>query len=110
MISIARTFGAPESVPAGEAGAQHVELVPVGAQLPAHVRDDVLHVRVLLDHHLLVHLHGPVAADPPQVVAPQVEQHDVLGPLLLVGQQLFGQRRVLRGRLRRAAGSRRWAG
>ena len=47
----------------------------------------------------LRHLDGARLADPAQVVAAQVDQHHVLGPLLRVGQQLGGQPGVLvRGR------------
>ena len=49
MISIARTFGAPDSVPAGKHGAQHVEARRAPRAAPRDVRDDVHHVRVALD-------------------------------------------------------------
>jgi hypothetical protein len=35
MISIARTLGAPDTVPAGNAGAQHVEAVEPGLSVPS---------------------------------------------------------------------------
>ncbi len=42
-------------------------------------------------------LDRPRPAHPAQVVAAQVDQHEVLGPLLLVGQHLLGQPGVLGG-------------
>jgi len=39
-------------------------------------------------------VHAAGLRDAPDVVAPQIDQHDVLGALLGVGQQLVGKRRV----------------
>ena len=57
-------------------------------QSTAHRRDHVDHVRVALHAHELVDLHAARHADAAEVVAPQVDQHDVLGALLVVGAQL----------------------
>ena len=46
-------------------------------------------------HHEVGHLHGAVFAHAAQVVAPQVHQHDVLGPFLGVRLQVGLQGRVL---------------
>ena len=46
-------------------------------------------------------------ADPAQVVAAQVDEHDVLGPFLRVGEQLGGEPRRRPSGWRRAAGCRR---
>ena len=43
------------------------------------------------------HLHGARRADAAEVVAREVHEHEVLGPLLRVGEELLLQRRVLRG-------------
>jgi hypothetical protein len=45
-------------------------------------------VRVGLDDHQLVHRDRAVLADPPEVVAAEVDEHHVLGALLRVAQQL----------------------
>src|SRR5215213_1227757 len=71
-----------------EARRQHVEGRHPLRQLADHVRDQVHHVGVPLDPHELVHPDGPGAADPAEVVAGQVDQHHVLGPLLLVRLEL----------------------
>ena len=56
MISIARIFGAPESVPAGRQ-ARSASIAPTSvAQRAGDRRDDVHHVRVGLDRHQLVDL------------------------------------------------------
>ena len=52
-------------------------------------------VRVPLDLHHVGELDGVVVGDPADVVAAQVHEHDVLGPLLGIGQQLGGQGTVL---------------
>ena len=53
------------------------------------------HVRVALERHVLRHAHGAEFADAAEVVAPEVHQHDVLGALLLVALQLFGQPQIV---------------
>ena len=51
MICIARTFGAPESVPAGsDARSTSIAVDPL-AQRARDLADDVEDVRVGLDHH-----------------------------------------------------------
>ena len=110
MICIARTLGAPESVPAGSTAAQRVERADPAPQPPDDAGDDVHHVAVVLDDHELVDLDGAVLADPAEVVAAEVDEHHVLGALLLVGEQLVGHPAVLLGASRRAAACRRSAG
>ena len=52
-------------------------------------------VRVALDVHVPLEPHGAGDAHAAEVVAGQVDQHDVLGPLLLRGHQLGGEGVVL---------------
>ena len=58
---------------------------------------------------LTVTVPGP--GDPPEVVAPEVDEHHVLGPLLGVALELLGEQGVLAGidaarpRARRSGGS-----
>jgi len=60
-------------------------------------------VRVDLDRHEAVDRDRAVLAHAPEVVAAEVDEHDVLGALLLVGEQLVGDARVvLDGRAARA--------
>ena len=54
-------------------------------------------VAVALDLHVLAHGDGPGPGDPPDVVAPEVDEHHVLGPLLRVALELLGEQRVLAG-------------
>ena len=55
------------------------------------------HVAVVLDRHEALDLDGPVLAHPPEVVAAEVDEHHVLGSLLGIGEQLFGDPAVLVG-------------
>jgi hypothetical protein len=108
MISIARTFGAPETVPAGKAGGSASSASWPG-ELALDVRDDVHDVAVALEEELVGDLDGADLGDAADVVAAEVEQHQVLGALLRVGEQLGGERLVLvgvapRGACRRSAG------
>ena len=52
---------------------------------------------VALDLHVLAHGHRPRPRDPAQVVAPEVDEHHVLGALLRVALELLGEQRVLAG-------------
>ena len=66
-----------------------------------------MHMRVGLDAHVLIDAHRSADAHPAQVVALQVDQHHVLGALLLIVQQRPDQRGVGLRAWRRAAGCRR---
>src|SRR5262249_2868059 len=79
-------------------GKSHTYGVPrpqVRSKTTGHLADDVHHVRVSLDPHSLRNLHAARLAHPTDIVARQVDQHDVLGAVLIVGDQLSGQRFVL---------------
>ena len=52
----------------------------------------------------------PISRDPADVVAAEVEQHQVLGALLGVGEELGLERQVLGAAWRRAGGCRRSGG
>ena len=75
--------------------AEHVHRAEPLAQRPGDAADDVEDVAVGLDDHQLVDLDRPVLADPAEVVAAEVDEHHVLGPLLRVGEQPLGVRPVL---------------
>ena len=55
------------------------------------------HVAVVLDRHEALDVDRPVLAHPAEVIAPEVDEHHVLGPLLGIGQQLLGDPAVLLG-------------
>ena len=97
MICIARTFGAPESVPAGSAERSASIARDALAQRPGDGGDDVHHVRVGLDRHERLDLDAAGLADAPEVVAAEVDEHHVLGALLRVLEQLARDALVLRG-------------
>ena len=62
---------------------------------PAHVTDQMHDVRVALHHHELRHLDAAEAADPADVVAPEIHEHHVLRPLLRIRPHLVSQPVVL---------------
>ena len=53
------------------------------------------HVRVALDLHELHDVHGARCADPTDVIACEIDEHQVLGALLLIRQHVFRQCRVI---------------
>ena len=81
-------------MPAGSTERSASIALHLGAQLAAHAGDDVDHVRVGLDGHERLDLDGAVLADAAEVVAAEVDEHHVLGALLLVGEQVGGDRDV----------------
>ena len=98
MISMARTLGAPLTVPAGKLALQHGDGIQPGFELAFDVGDDVHDVGVALDGHALGHAHAPDLRHAADVVAAEIHQHDVLGPLLRIGQQVLLQRDILLAR------------
>ena len=105
MISIARGFGAPDSVPAGKQAASTSNAVRSARDAADDGRHDVHDVAVALDRHEVDDLDGARRADAAEVVAAEVDEHEVLGALLRVGEQLGGQRGVLLRRRAAPAGA-----
>ena len=87
MISMARTFGAPTRVPAGKVAANRSNASMPGANLAVHAAHDMHDVAVALDHAVGIDAHRPGGRHPAQIVARQIDQHDVLGVLLGIGEQ-----------------------
>ena len=98
MISMARILGAPGHGTGGEAGAEGVVGRVFGSEAAFHVGHQVHYVGEAFDVHQLGDRHGAGKADPAYVVAAQVDQHDVLGALLLAGLELILQGVVFFGR------------
>ena len=88
----------------GEASPEHVVAGVAALELAGYVGDEVHDVGVALDVHELGYLYGAGQADAAYVVAPEVDEHDVFGALLLVGAQVGLQLQVLSGRV--ASGAR----
>src|SRR3546814_15830743 len=66
---------------------------------------DVHHMAVLLDGELLLHRDRADLADPADIVAAGVEQHQVLRPFLRIAQQPGGEALALVRRVAAAAGA-----
>ena len=84
MISIVRSFGAPVIEPPGKHARTQSTGVRSRSSTPGDRRDQLVHRRVGLDDHELRHAHGVDLADASEVVAQQVDDHQVLGERLLV--------------------------
>ena len=93
---MARTFGAPLTVPAGNVACRSESASSPARRSPVDLRDEVHDVRVALDLEQLGDADGARLADPAEVVARQVDEHQVLGALLLVALELVRER-VVRG-------------
>src|SRR5690606_4803353 len=79
----------------GKHRADHLPRRRIVAQPPAHVADDVVHMRVTLDRHQLVDLHAARHAHATEVVALQIDQHHVFGTLLGMADQFADARGVV---------------
>ena len=64
-------------------------------QLARHIRNEMPYTRMLLGPPQLGHRNAPVAADPPEIVAHEIDDHQVLRPVLRRAEQL---RALVRGR------------
>ncbi len=87
MICIARTFGAPTSVPAGNVGAEQIERILARIELAMHAAHDVHHVAVFLDAAIRLHVHAARGGHTTQVVAREIDEHHVLRILFRIGEQ-----------------------
>ena len=106
MISIARTLGAPLTVPAGNVARSTSTAVVPAREVAGDLAGEVHHVRVALERHQLLDLLGAELHDPADVVAGEVDEHHVLGPLLRVLDELGGQAPVVLLGAAAAAGAR----
>ncbi len=86
-------LGGPGDGSPGEEGGEDPAQGGVGAGL--HLGDQVRHVGVPLHGEKLPHPHGAGKGHPGEVVAHQVHQHGVFGPLLGGGKELLLQEEVL---------------
>ena len=64
------------------------------AKLAFERADEMHHVAVTLDEHQVLHADGAELADATDVVAAEIDEHDVLGDLFLVGAQIGFHRAV----------------
>ena len=63
------------------------------------VGDDVHYVRITFDLHEPRHVDCAWLGDATDVIAAQIDEHDVLGALLFIRQQPFGEGLVFLGRV-----------
>ena len=93
MISMARTFGAPETVPAGK-HARNTSSAP----RPSRSRPSTWLTRCITCEYRSTTMRSGTVTDAvlghaSHVVAAEIHQHAVLGELLLVRQQVLGEAR-----------------
>ena len=81
-------------MPAGKQAISVSRQVRVFHEFAAERRHQVHHVRVAFDDHQFFDLHRAVLADSSEIVAAEIDQHDVFGALLFVGEQLSCERFV----------------
>ena len=85
--------------PDRQRGPQCIESRPPRCEPTGNVRGDVHDVAVPLDRHHVGQFDTAEFSDSADIVATQIHEHDVLGPLLRIGQQLAFQRLIVFNRL-----------
>ena len=88
-------FGRAGHGTGGKAGTERVDHVMRRIEQALDVRHDVHDVAVALDTEALRDLDRPGRCDPADVVAAEIEQHEMLRALLFVGEKVGGERLVL---------------
>src|SRR5712692_3713699 len=73
----------------GKASHQRVQAIHIFAETAAQCGDDVHDVGKTFDGHELLDLDGAVIADAAEIVAAEIDKHDVLGAFFFTGQQFF---------------------
>ena len=97
-ISIARIFGAPVIEPPGNEAASRSKRVAARRRAAGHGRDEVLDGGRPLEAAEARDADGARDADAAEVVAQDVDDHHVLGPVLGAGEELARERPVLLAR------------
>ena len=108
MISMARTLGAPDTVPAGNPAISASTASCFALELSLHIGHDMHDLAVIFEEEAVGDAHAADLRDAADIVAAEVEQHQMLGALLGVGEKLLGERLVFlrRGAARPRAGDR----
>lgn len=88
---MARGFGAPESVPAGNAEVNTSNDVMSGLTPAGDGRADMHDVAESLDVHQGNNLHAFRKAYATQIVTRQIDEHDVFAAFLRIRQQILGE-------------------
>src|SRR6266851_2801778 len=73
----------------GKASHQRVQAIHIFAETATQSGDDVHDVGETLDGHELLDFDGAVIADAAEIVAAEIDKHDVLGAFLFAAEQLF---------------------
>ena len=103
MIFIAATFGAPVIEPPGKHAATRSSACLSGRELPFDGAHELMHARERLDVEQLARAHGARHAALAEIVAQEIDDHDVLGAILGARAQLLGERAVAHAGPSRAA-------
>ena len=82
-------------MPAGKARDKRFERVVAWIEAPGDVGDDVHHLAVIFQEEAVGDLHGAVLRHAPDIVAPEIKQHQMLRAFLRIGEQILGMAAIL---------------
>ena len=89
----------------GECGAHDIEGAAATGEFSRNMRDDVHDMAVALNGHEVGDFHRAVFRDAADIVAGEVDEHEVLGAFLRIGHEIGGVGIVLLNRCSTAAGA-----
>ena len=87
-------FGSAAEGAGGEAGGKGVHGAELGAEAALEGGDEVHHVGVALDEHEVANFYGSVLADAAEIVAAEIDEHDVFGAFFFVSEHFLFEGRV----------------
>src|SRR5687768_15221682 len=88
-------FGSATDGAGGKARPQDVERAELLAQRPFYLADEMEHVTVPLNVHEAGNADGTVPRDAADIVSAEVDEHEVLGALFRIGEEVLGEGGVL---------------
>ena len=77
-----------------ECGLQDIQWLHIGFELTNNIRDDMHDMRISLDTELISDINGTCLGNAPDIVAPEVDKHQMLCELFGIFQQFFFMRLV----------------
>ena len=83
----AADFRATGDRAAGKYGGDHLTRRYIVTQTTTDIRHDVMHMRITLYAHQLIHVHATGLADAAQIIALEINQHHVFGTFFRMADQ-----------------------
>ena len=87
-----------------KAGHQRIERIAALGEIAFDIRDDMHHLAIALDEEFIGDIDAADLRDAADIVAAEIEQHQMLGAFLRIGEQFASRALCPRAASRRAVG------